>query len=128
MQHAGDEWITVRTSASLPERRLTDADIPTLAKLVSTVKGQPTISTAPGAHHWRLVGLDVSQTGGNTYGIIRCGAADGSARALGGEGFRHLLKDRRFRVVPMYLETPKEDAGDEPWDVVNLRTLRELAR
>jgi deoxyribonuclease-4 len=47
---------------------------------------------------------------------------------IGGEGFRHLLNDRRFREVPMYLETPKEDAGDEPWDVVNLRTLRELAK
>jgi hypothetical protein len=76
-RHAGDEWITLRTSAALPDRRLTDADIPKLAKLLSTVKGQPTITTASGAHHWRLVGLDVSQTGGNTYGIIRCGEADG---------------------------------------------------
>jgi hypothetical protein len=75
--HAGDEWITVRTSATLPERRLATADIPKLAKLVSAVKGQPTMTTAKGAHHWRLVGLDVSQTGGNTYGIIRCGEADG---------------------------------------------------
>jgi deoxyribonuclease-4 len=46
---------------------------------------------------------------------------------IGPEGFRHLLCDRRFRDVPMYLETPKEDCEGEPWDVVNLRTLRELA-
>jgi hypothetical protein len=75
--HAGDDWVTIRTSATLPERRLTDADIPSLAKVVSTEMGQPAITTARGAHHWRLVGLDVSQTGGNTYGIIRCGEADG---------------------------------------------------
>lgn len=47
---------------------------------------------------------------------------------IGLEGFRHLLTDRRFRDVPMYLETPKDDCDGEPWDVVNLRTLRELAR
>jgi hypothetical protein len=37
------------------------------------------------------------------------------------------LTDKRFREIPMYLETPKENAGEEPWDVINLRTLRELA-
>ncbi len=46
---------------------------------------------------------------------------------LGLEPFRHLLADRRFNKVPMYLETPKgtNDAG-EILDVVNLRTLRNL--
>lgn len=46
---------------------------------------------------------------------------------IGLAGFRHLLNDRRLSSVPMYLETPKEDPEEEPWDVVNLRTLRELA-
>jgi len=45
---------------------------------------------------------------------------------IGLEGFRHLLNDQRFREVPMYLETPKENPDEEPWDVVNLRVLREL--
>ncbi|MDH3718879.1 MAG: deoxyribonuclease IV [Planctomycetota bacterium] len=45
---------------------------------------------------------------------------------LGIEPFRHLINDRRFRKVPMYLETPKGDRGKTPWDVVNLRTLRRL--
>jgi deoxyribonuclease-4 len=47
---------------------------------------------------------------------------------IGPEGFRLLLRDKRFRDVPMYLETPKGDADGETWDTVNLRTLRELAR
>jgi deoxyribonuclease-4 len=47
---------------------------------------------------------------------------------IGLEGFRHLLNDKRFRDVPMYLETPKENPDEEPWDVVNLRVLRELIR
>src|SRR5688500_6896752 len=40
---------------------------------------------------------------------------------IGLEGFRNLLTDKRLARVPMYLETPKENAGEEPWDVVNLR-------
>ena len=45
---------------------------------------------------------------------------------LGLEPFRHLMNDRRFAAVPMYLETPKGTQEDEDWDRINLRTLREL--
>jgi len=45
---------------------------------------------------------------------------------LGLEPFRYLLNDRRFRKVPMYLETAKENDKGEDMDVVNLRTLRRL--
>lgn len=46
---------------------------------------------------------------------------------MGLEPFRHLMNDRRFAKVPMYLETPKgtSDAGED-LDVMNLRTLRGL--
>ncbi len=45
---------------------------------------------------------------------------------MGIEPFRHLLADRRFRRVPMYLETPKGKEDGEDLDMVNLRTLRGL--
>jgi len=49
---------------------------------------------------------------------------------IGLEGFRLLLNDPRFAKVPMYLETPKEDANGEPngkvLDQMNLKTLRSL--
>ena len=47
---------------------------------------------------------------------------------LGTEPFRHLLNDRRFRAVPMYLETPKgnDPESGEDWDLINLRILRAL--
>ncbi|MCA9024615.1 MAG: deoxyribonuclease IV [Planctomycetaceae bacterium] len=45
---------------------------------------------------------------------------------LGLEPFRHVLNDRRFKNLPMYLETKKEDRDGEPMDAVNLRTLRSL--
>ena len=45
---------------------------------------------------------------------------------MGPEPFRHLLNDRRFKKVPMYLETPKGEEAGEDLDVINLRTLRSL--
>jgi len=47
---------------------------------------------------------------------------------MGLEPFRHLLADRRFRRVPMYLETPKGEEDGEDLDTINLRTLRGLLR
>jgi deoxyribonuclease IV len=44
---------------------------------------------------------------------------------IGREGFRHILKDKRFANVPGCLETPKSTDLHE--DVENLATLRELA-
>lgn len=47
---------------------------------------------------------------------------------IGPEAFRLLLRDKRFREIPMYLETPKANApSGESWDTINLRMLRELA-
>jgi deoxyribonuclease-4 len=40
--------------------------------------------------------------------------------------FRHLLGDRRFRKIPMYLETPKGEEDGVDLDVVNLQVLRGL--
>jgi deoxyribonuclease IV len=45
---------------------------------------------------------------------------------IGLEGFRCLLGDRRFRKVPMYLETPKGCEDGKDLDAINLRTLRGL--
>ncbi|MBC7855681.1 MAG: deoxyribonuclease IV [Pirellulaceae bacterium] len=48
---------------------------------------------------------------------------------LGLEPFRLLLADKRFRKIPMYLETAKErNAAGEEWDAVNLRVLRGLVK
>ncbi|HYW78758.1 MAG TPA: deoxyribonuclease IV [Thermoguttaceae bacterium] len=45
---------------------------------------------------------------------------------MGLEPFRFLLADRRFRKVPMVLETPKGQEDGIDCDVINLRTLRGL--
>ncbi|NUQ61867.1 MAG: deoxyribonuclease IV [Pirellulales bacterium] len=46
--------------------------------------------------------------------------------AMGLEPFRRLLRDRRFRDRPMYLETPKGDENGVDLDTINLATLRGL--
>lgn len=47
---------------------------------------------------------------------------------IGVEAFAHLLNDKRFREVPMYLETPKGDRDGKDLDVMNLETLRGLLK
>jgi deoxyribonuclease-4 len=45
---------------------------------------------------------------------------------LGLEPFRHLLNDRRFRRIPMYLETPKGKERNRDLDRINMAALRKL--
>jgi deoxyribonuclease IV len=45
---------------------------------------------------------------------------------LGLEPFRHVLNDRRFAQLPMYLETEKGERDGENLDAINLRTLKSL--
>jgi deoxyribonuclease-4 len=45
---------------------------------------------------------------------------------LGLAPFRHLVNDRRFKKIPMYLETPKGPRGNSTWDKANLKALRKL--
>ena len=45
---------------------------------------------------------------------------------MGLEPFRLLLTDRRFRRVPMYLETPKGEENGADLDAINLAVLRGL--
>ncbi|MDB5387577.1 MAG: apurinic endonuclease Apn1 [Planctomycetaceae bacterium] len=47
---------------------------------------------------------------------------------LGLEPFRHLLNDKRFTKVPMYLETNKGEEDGEDLDAINLRTLKSLVK
>lgn len=60
----GDGWITVRSSApdkslSPPGTRVTPGQAASMAKLVSP-NGLPTLTAAPGAQGYRLIGLDLS--------------------------------------------------------------------
>ncbi|MBZ5559207.1 MAG: hypothetical protein LAO77_18195 [Acidobacteriia bacterium] len=80
---SGSGWITIRTSApdsSLPPygTRITPAYAGVLPKIVSS-STSPAIMTAPGAHNYRFVGVEVTTGSGITmsYSLITLG--DGSS-------------------------------------------------
>lgn len=75
----GTGWIVIRTSTpdnSLPAQgtRITPQNASLLPKII-TPNSSAAISTAPGAHHYRLLGLEVGVQAGNTlnYGIVTLG-------------------------------------------------------
>ena len=73
--HPGDGWVTVRTAGELPEQRIGLEDVP-LLPVIRSIDGRPPLTTADGAHHWRVQGLALEATR-NTYGRVRIGRAEG---------------------------------------------------
>lgn len=75
----GGEFITIRSSAADPDLPPAGVRIDPvrykarLPKLVSDVKGEPVISAADGAHHFRFVGVEFGPTIEGLYDIIRIG-------------------------------------------------------
>ena len=45
---------------------------------------------------------------------------------IGTEAFRLILHDRRFRDLPMIIETPKKDGERTDWDARNIELLKKL--
>ncbi len=63
----GIGWIIVRSSASDAElpplgTRITPSYAPAMPKLVDPGDGSPVLTTAPGAHHFRLIGIEMAQS------------------------------------------------------------------
>jgi uncharacterized protein (TIGR03437 family) len=94
------EWITIRTStpdSSLPSSstRISPTDAPLLAKLLSPGLTQPALQTAAGAHHYRLIGLEIRPTTADAlvYDLVKLG--DGSSAQNSLEKVpHHLILDR----------------------------------
>jgi uncharacterized protein (TIGR03437 family) len=67
----GDGWITIRTStpdSRLPKAgvRVTPAEAPLLAR-IQTENSEPAIQAAKGAHHYRLIGLEITMAPNNSF-------------------------------------------------------------
>jgi hypothetical protein len=81
----GSGWITVRTSAadsSLPPgTRVTPAHAALMPKLVAATGS--VITTAPGAHHYRFIGLEISPVPGiYLRNLVLLASPDGTAAGL----------------------------------------------
>ncbi|MCW5977378.1 MAG: DUF2341 domain-containing protein [Bryobacteraceae bacterium] len=73
----GNQFITITTSAPHllppPGTRVTPADAPNLPK-VSSPSNSPVFRTDTGAHHYRLVGLQIRSPGWYNWDLIRLGS------------------------------------------------------
>ncbi|HVF66681.1 MAG TPA: right-handed parallel beta-helix repeat-containing protein [Pyrinomonadaceae bacterium] len=97
---ASVEWITLRSStpdSQLPgdSERVSPSHAPLLAKLLAPGGGEAALQTAPGAHHWRLLGLEMRPARADTlvYDLVKLG--DGTnAQDTPEKVPHHLIIDR----------------------------------
>ena len=75
----GNTYITIQTSrvAELPATRVNPSHAPLMPKIVA-VKTQPALKTAPGAHHFRLIGIEVAPADETTAAADLIKLGDGS--------------------------------------------------
>ena len=88
----GPGWITLRTSApdsstpqpdTLPSSgtRVGPSDAPVMPKILGNPAGNPALKTAPGAHHFRFIGIEFLPAPGTyNFGLIMLGT--GTERSL----------------------------------------------
>ena len=97
----GEAYITIRTSApdsELPQgTRVTPADAGKMAKIVTPGSGMPAISTEPGAHHYRLIGLEIMPASASAlvYEVVSLGS-NGSEQNTLDKVPHHITIDRCF--------------------------------
>src|SRR6185369_7375944 len=83
----GTAYLTIQSSRAselTPGVRVPAGQSPLLAKIQSIVAAEPVIKTAPGAHHYRLTGVDISTSTAALpiYDLVRWGEGKGDQRAL----------------------------------------------
>ncbi len=79
----GTGWITIKSSSTAipsPGTRVTPANAGAMPKIVSP-NVSPAIQTALGAHHYRLIGLEIAASGSLTtnYGLVQLGTSSQTA-------------------------------------------------
>jgi len=77
---SGDGWIVIRSSAAdelAAGRRVSPGDAPKMARIVGGDGSAAAVRTAPGAHHYRLVGLELAVPPGSyNLGLVRFGTGE----------------------------------------------------
>ncbi|HEV7891019.1 MAG TPA: hypothetical protein VGP08_10280 [Pyrinomonadaceae bacterium] len=97
----GAEFVEVRSSAldRLPREgaRVSPSDAAAMPKVVSPGRGEPALRTAPGAHHFRFVGVEFStrDASARAYELIKLGADDRTQDSVE-KVPHHLVLDRCY--------------------------------
>src|SRR5437763_8899063 len=108
---ASAEWITIRTSAPdstlAPTERVAPADAPHMPKLLSPGGGEAALQTAPGAHHYRLVGIEIRPATADAvvYDLVKLG--DGSSAQSTLDKVPHHLQLDRCLITAFPAQTLK---------------------
>lgn len=93
-------YITIQSSraAELPEgKRVSPAQAALFAKLQSNVNAEPVIKTAPGAHHYKFIGVQISTASATVavYDLVRFGDSRQTQKTLA-QAPHHLIIDRSY--------------------------------
>jgi hypothetical protein len=97
----GAAYVEVRSSAleRLPPEgvRVTPSDAASMPKIVSPGRGEPALKTAPGAHHYRFVGVEFTtrDPAALAYELLKLGADD-RTQTTAESVPRHLVFDRCY--------------------------------
>ena len=98
----GADWITIRTAApdaSLPAAgvRITPAYASVLPKIISPGHGEAALRTAPRAHHYRFIGIEIGRVNANAlvYDLVQLGDAGAGQSTLDSVP-HHLVIDRCY--------------------------------
>src|SRR5437867_704029 len=123
---SGSGWIVVRTggdaraATALP--RIDPGQAPKLAKLVAA--SGSVVKTAPGAHHYRLSGLEIRPTEGAGVNVM-FGGVDPSIRDLVPSDIEIL---RNHVAKPLAWKADAPSYAGTPWTVKNLFELKNARR
>ncbi|HEY0961594.1 MAG TPA: right-handed parallel beta-helix repeat-containing protein [Pseudomonadales bacterium] len=91
----GEGWIVVRSAqhANLPEAGTRIEPAHAASMPVLTAEGEPVLATAPGAHHFRFIGIEIRPVDGSfIYNLVELG--DGTDTA--DEMAHHIVFDRCY--------------------------------
>jgi hypothetical protein len=93
----GAGWITIQSSAleKLPPagERVTPEHARFMPRLLGPQDGSTTLRTAPGAHHWRLLGIEITTASTEAFDLVKLGDV-GETQDTPEEVPHHLLLDR----------------------------------
>jgi hypothetical protein len=96
---SGSDFITIQTSrvSDLPEGvRVSPSQSALFAKVQSATNGEPILSTKPGAHHYKFVGIEFSTADANVkvYDLVRLG--DWHSQSTLQSVPHHIIIDRSY--------------------------------